>query len=101
MGQEALQRFLTLCLGCGLVWVFLGLSVDRSASANNLIGSAEDFLGALFRDCLGITFYATTQPALDISTTEICTFEAQRFAAKKRHCLCFDFTQTPWCCFSV
>ena len=91
MGQEALQRFPDPLLRVVLVWVFLGLCVDRSACAKNLIGCAEDFLGALFGDYLGITSYATTQPVLDITTTKICTFEAQRFAAKKRNRLGFDF----------
>ena len=69
--------------------------IDFGASgADDLIGSAEDFLGALFRYRFRIKTTATADPILNITTTKIGSLKAQRFATKKRHGFRFDLAQT-------
>ena len=65
--------------------------IDFGAScADDLIGSAEDFLRALFRYRFGIKTTATGDPILNIPTTEGGSLKAQGFATKQRHGFRFD-----------
>ncbi len=69
--------------------------IDFGASgADDLIGGAEDFLGALFGYRFRIKTASTAEPILNITSAKLCSFEAQRFATKKRHGFRFDFSQT-------
>jgi hypothetical protein len=72
-----------------------------ASSTDDLIGSAEDFLGTLFRYRFRIRTTATADPILNITATVIGSFKAQRFATKKRHGFGFYLTQTAWRGFSV
>ena len=53
-----------------------------ASGADDLVGGAEDFLGALFRYCFRIRSASRAEPVLDIAASVIGSFKAQRFAAK-------------------
>jgi hypothetical protein len=66
----------------------------RTSGADDLVGSAKDFLGALFRYRVGVGTSSTAEPMLDIAASIIGSLKAQRFATKQRHGFGFDFAQT-------
>ena len=65
-----------------------------TSGADDLIGGAEDFLGALFGDRFRVKTVPSAQPILNISSAKLCPFKTQRFTTKKRHGFRFDLAQT-------
>ena len=53
-----------------------------ASGADDLVGGAEDFLGALFRYCFRIRTTPTAEPVLYIAASIIGSLKAQRFATK-------------------
>jgi hypothetical protein len=76
--------------------------IDFGASGtDDLVGGAEDSLGALFRDRIGIKTVSTAEPILKIPSAKLRPFKTQRFTTKKRHGFGFDLSQTAQRGFSV
>ena len=62
-----------------------------TSGADDLIGGAEDFLGALFGDRFRVKTIPTADPILNIPATKLGSLKPQRFTTKKRHGFRFDF----------
>jgi hypothetical protein len=76
--------------------------IDFGASgADDLVGGAENLLGALFGYCFGIKTVPSAQPVLNVTSAKLGSLKPQRFAAKKRHGFRFDFSQIARRGFSV
>jgi hypothetical protein len=77
VGQGALLRFPDpFATRQNSVRVFRSLFA-WSPGADDLIGGAEDFLGALFGDCIGIETDSLIKPILDITATVGGSIKAQ------------------------
>jgi len=73
-----------------------GHEIDFGPSrTDDLIGSTEDLLGALFGYRFRVKTTPTADPILNIPATESGSLKSQRFTTKKRHGFRFDFAQTP------
>src|SRR5688572_11063917 len=69
--------------------------IDFGASgADDLIGGAEDLLGALFRYRFRVKTTPTADPILNVTSAKVCPLKSQRFATQKRHGFRFDLAQT-------
>ena len=66
-----------------------------ASGADDLVGGAEDFLGALFGYHFGVRTSSTAEPILHVTPAILGSLKAQRFTTKKRHGFRFDFAQTP------
>src|SRR5215213_9377801 len=72
-----------------------GSGIDFGTSgADDLIGGAEDFLGALFGDRFRVKTVPSAHPILNIPSAKLCPLKPQRFTTKKRHGFRFDLAQT-------
>src|SRR5690348_7204994 len=66
----------------------------RASGADDLVGSPEDFLGALFGYRFRIRTTPTAQPVLDIPSAKLGSLKSQRLTTKKGHGFRFDLAQT-------
>jgi hypothetical protein len=69
--------------------------MDFTASrTDDLIGSAEDLLGALFGYRFRVKTVPSAEPVLNVSSAKLCSLKPQRFTTEKRHGFRFDLAQT-------
>jgi hypothetical protein len=61
---------------------------------DDLISGTEDFLGALFGYRFRVKTVPSAQPILNVASAKLGSLKPQRFATKKCHGFCFDFSQT-------
>ena len=64
------------------------------SGADDLVGGAEDFLGALFGVPFRVKTVPSAQPILNVASAKLGSLKPQRFTTKKRHGFRFDLAQT-------
>src|SRR6186997_854803 len=57
----------------------------RASRTDDLIGSAEDLLGALFGYRFRVKTVPSAEPVLNVSSAKLCSLKPQRFTTEKRH----------------
>ena len=65
----------------GVGYTVTGWTSGRPARGD-LIGSAEDFLGALFGYRFRVKTVPSAEPVLNVSSAKLCSLKSQRFTAK-------------------
>ena len=69
-----------------------------STCPKNLIRRAENLLGALFRDGVGVRADSFVEPRLDVTTRVVCSFQTQRstpLLAEAPRALTEEFSEAP------
>lgn len=73
----------------------------RPSGAYDLVGCAENLLGAFLWNCVGVRTCSLSEPILYVTPAIRGSVQAQRFATEKRNRFGFYFAQASRCCFAV
>jgi hypothetical protein len=70
-----------------------------ASGSEDLVCGVKDALGGTLADDLALA--PRLERCLDVASTELRSWQTQRFAGKQRHSLGFHFANVVWCVLGV